>query len=166
MGKTIAQELFAIAEAQGGTASGYPHTIAGAVDALTDALAGSDVDSGRTIAEAVAVMGEYIGGGGGSTNTLYMRYSDMGDEKPFDGCVCVNQEDEPRTDFGTATIEGDDYSTLTVGSGDMVAFMAAPDAQDTLVDSNGLLADYNGVYMVPSSAASEGNDLIVNLAAE
>lgn len=66
MGKTIAKELFDIAEAQGGSTAGYPPTIAGAVDALTDALAGSDVDSGRTIAEAVAVMGEYIGGGGGS----------------------------------------------------------------------------------------------------
>lgn len=74
MGKTIAQELFAIAEAQGGTIAGYPRTIAGAVDAVTDALAGSDVDSGRTIAEAVAVMGEYIGGGGSATKTLKIEW--------------------------------------------------------------------------------------------
>ena len=162
MGKTIAQELFTIAEAQGGTASGYPRTIAGAVDALTDALAGSDVDSGRTIAEAVAVMGEYIGGGGGVT--LYMHYDEMGNKKPFDGCVWVNTEQEPRTEFGTATIEGSDYSTLTVGSGDMVAFTESPDSPAPLVDNSGLMGDFNGNYIVPSSAAIEGADLIVGLA--
>lgn len=166
MGKTIAQELFTIAEAQGGTASGYPRTIAGAVDALTDALAGSDVDSGRTIAEAVAVMGEYIGGGGGGSVTLNMRWSDMGDEKPFDGCVWVNVEDEPRTEFGTATIKGNDYSTLVVGGGDMVYFTETPDSADVLVDSSGMMGDYNGNYIVPSSAALEGNDLTVMLASE
>lgn len=70
MGKTIAQELFAIAEEQGGTVSGYPRTIAGAVDALTDALAGSDVDSGRTIAQAVNALGDYIGGGSVSLGNM------------------------------------------------------------------------------------------------
>lgn len=91
MGKTIAQELFTIAEAQGGTAEGYPRTIAGAVDALTDALAGSDVDSGRTIAEAVAVMGEYIGGGApagdGKLFAMFMSKDD------FDGCQWHIEQD-------------------------------------------------------------------------
>lgn len=45
--------------------AGYPRTVTGALDALADALAGSDVDGGRTIAEAVAAVGENIGGGGG-----------------------------------------------------------------------------------------------------
>lgn len=44
--------------------AGYPRTITGALDALADALAGSDVDGGHTIAEAVAAVGENIGGGG------------------------------------------------------------------------------------------------------
>ena len=44
---------------------GYPHTVTGALDALADVLAGEDVDAGHTIAEAVAAVGENIGGGGG-----------------------------------------------------------------------------------------------------
>ena len=48
--------------------AGYPRTVTGALDALADALAGSDVDGGHTIAEAVAAVGENIGGGGGLPN--------------------------------------------------------------------------------------------------
>ena len=61
---TIASAFNEIAVANGGTADNSG-TIAGAVDALTDALAGSDVAQGATIEDGVRVLGEYIGGGGG-----------------------------------------------------------------------------------------------------
>ena len=61
---TIASAFNEIAVANGGQAD-TSGTIAGAVDALTDALAGSDVAQGATIEDGVRVLGEYIGGGGG-----------------------------------------------------------------------------------------------------
>lgn len=63
---TIAQEINAITEAQGGTATGQ--TIAEAVNALADTLAGEDVAGGRTIAEAVHNIAPYVGGGGGGAS--------------------------------------------------------------------------------------------------
>lgn len=64
---TIASAFNEIAVAQGGTASSSG-TIAGAIDALTDALAGSDVQSPDTIEGAVRLLGEHIGGGGSFGN--------------------------------------------------------------------------------------------------
>ena len=67
---TIAQAFNDIAIAQGGTAS-KSGTIAGAIDALNDALAGSDQQSAQTIEDAVRLLGQNIGGGGGlQTATL------------------------------------------------------------------------------------------------
>lgn len=63
---TIAAAFNEIAVAQGGTASSSG-TIAGAIDALTDALAGSDVQSPSTIEGAVRLLGQHIGGGGGGS---------------------------------------------------------------------------------------------------
>ena len=62
---TIAGAFNDIAVAQGGTASSSG-TIAGAIDALNDALAGSDQESCQTIEGAVRLLGEHIGGGGSS----------------------------------------------------------------------------------------------------
>lgn len=58
---TIADELNAIAVAQGGTAS-TDGTIAGAIDALNDALAGSDQERAKSIEAAIALLGQHIGG--------------------------------------------------------------------------------------------------------
>lgn len=63
MPKSIARAFNDVAIAQGGEYGGA--TIAGAIDALTDALAGEDVPRPATIADAVSLMGEYVGGGGG-----------------------------------------------------------------------------------------------------
>ena len=52
---TIAQAFNEIAVAQGGTAS-KSGTIAGAIDALNDALAGSDQASAQTIEDAVRLV--------------------------------------------------------------------------------------------------------------
>lgn len=66
---TIAQEILAIATEHGYTGAAQP-TIAGAINALADTLAGSDATDGSTIAGAVKALAPYIGGGGGSFGEL------------------------------------------------------------------------------------------------
>lgn len=61
---TIASAFNDIAVAQGGTAS-KSGAITAAIDALNDALAGSDQPAAKTIEQAVRLLGEHIGGGGG-----------------------------------------------------------------------------------------------------
>lgn len=63
---TIASAFNEIAVAQGGTQS-KSGTIAGAIDALNDALAGSDQQSAQTIEDAVRLLGQNIGGGSSVT---------------------------------------------------------------------------------------------------
>ena len=63
---TIASAFNEIAVAQGGTAS-TSGTIAGAIDALNDALAGSDQPAAQTIEAAVRLLGNHIGGGSSVT---------------------------------------------------------------------------------------------------
>lgn len=60
-----------IAEAQGGTPS-TDGTIIGAIDALTDAMAGSDQERASSIEGAVRSLGEHIGGGGGNFGSLQL----------------------------------------------------------------------------------------------
>ena len=68
---TIRSEYYELAKKLGYTGS-EPSTTAAAIDALADTLAGSDVDSGQTVAQAVRALAPYIGsgGGGGSLGTL------------------------------------------------------------------------------------------------
>ena len=66
---TIAQAFNDIAVAHGGTASASG-TIAGAIDALNDALAGSDQAAAETIEDAVRLLGAHIGGGSTPTGTI------------------------------------------------------------------------------------------------
>ena len=78
---TIAQAFNEIAVAQGGTAS-KSGTIAGAIDALNDALAGSDQDAASTIEDAVRLLGAHIsqgGGGGGSSDFTTATVTLVGD---------------------------------------------------------------------------------------
>lgn len=62
---TIADELNAISVEHGYTGAA-PKTIAGAIDALADTLAGTDVKSGRSISGAIHALAPYIGTGGGT----------------------------------------------------------------------------------------------------
>ena len=74
---TIANAFNEIAVTQGGTAS-TSGTIAGAIDALNDALAGSDQDAASTIEDAVRLLGQHIssgGGGGGSQEYTITCYA-------------------------------------------------------------------------------------------
>ena len=63
---TIASAFNEIAVAQGGTAA-KSGAITAAIDALNDALAGSDQPQAKTIEQAVRLLGEHIGGGGGAS---------------------------------------------------------------------------------------------------
>lgn len=60
---SIKSEILGIAQDHG--YEGTAQTITGAINALTDTLAGSDVAGGRTVASAIHALGPYIGGGGG-----------------------------------------------------------------------------------------------------
>ena len=62
---SIAKAFNEIAVAQGGAAS-KNGSIASAIDALNDALAGSDQPAAQTIEDAVRLLGQHIGGGGGT----------------------------------------------------------------------------------------------------
>ena len=59
---SIKSEILGIAQDHG--YEGTAQTITGAINALTDTLAGSDVQGGRTVASAIHALGPYIGGGG------------------------------------------------------------------------------------------------------
>lgn len=89
---TIAQAFNEIAVAQGGTAS-KSGSITGAIDALNDALAGSDQASAQTIEDAVRLLGQNIGGGGGGEEYEVKCYK-MGATPsdpfiPVDSCAYV-----------------------------------------------------------------------------
>ena len=60
---TIAKAFNEIAVAQGGAAD-TSGTIAGAIDAVNDALSGSDLPKKPRIEDGIRVLGQYIGGGG------------------------------------------------------------------------------------------------------
>ncbi len=66
---TIASAFNEIAVAQGGAAS-KTGSIAGAIDALNDALAGSDQQGAETIEDAVRLLGDHIGGGPTPSGTI------------------------------------------------------------------------------------------------
>ena len=66
---TLASAFNDITVAKGGTPN-KSGTIAGAIDALNDTLAGSDQPASVTIEGAIKRLGENIGGGGGSFGTL------------------------------------------------------------------------------------------------
>lgn len=66
---TIASAINEIAVAQGGAAS-KGGSISAAIDALNDALAGSDQAPARDIEGAIKLLGEHIGGGSTPTGTI------------------------------------------------------------------------------------------------
>lgn len=87
---TIAQAFNEITIAHGGTPNDGG-TITGAIDALNDTLAGSDQAQGRTIEDAVRLLGQHIGGSSVTVEPLTV------------------------TENGTYTApEGKAYSTVTV----------------------------------------------------
>ena len=79
---TIAQAFNEIAVAQGGTAA-KSGAITAAIDALNDALAGSDQPQAKTIEGAVRLLGEHIGGGGGGGTVKCYIINDDDWDTPF-----------------------------------------------------------------------------------
>lgn len=67
---TIASAFNEITENLGGTPS-TSGTIASAIDALNDTLAGSDQDAAQTIEGAIRLLGENIGSGGGGETSRF-----------------------------------------------------------------------------------------------
>lgn len=68
---TIKSAIYDIAKKHG-YEGGEPRTTAEAINALTDLLAGEDVEEGHTIKEAVRALEPYIGaGGGGGAGTSF-----------------------------------------------------------------------------------------------
>lgn len=102
---TIASAFNDIAVAQGGTAA-KSGAITAAIDALNDALAGSDQPTAKTIEEAVRLLGEHIGGGGGS-----VKYP-----------ITLGQHDHATVTF----FSGDDPVTESA-AGELLFFMAEAD---------------------------------------
>lgn len=62
----IKEEITKIAVEQGYEGA-KPKSIAQAIDALTDTLAGEDVSSGRSVVDAIRKYAPYVGSGGGGT---------------------------------------------------------------------------------------------------
>ena len=61
----------------GGTAD-TSNTLTGAIDALTDALAGEDVKSPKTVEGAIKLLGEYVGNGeGGSSSPSTVQWASI-----------------------------------------------------------------------------------------
>lgn len=110
---TIASAFNEIAVANGGQAD-TSGTIAGAVDALTDALAGSDVAQGATIEDGVRVLGEYIsGGGGGSISSTVYRVFDKSASAPVVGGI---EPDDESYNIGQTLYGANDVICAAIGN--------------------------------------------------
>ena len=133
---TIAQAFNEIAAAQGGTPNNSG-TIAGAIDALNDALAGSDQEAASTIEGAVRMLGSHIGGGSSVTvealtateNKTYTApegkaYSPVTVNVPSvtkKTITCVDASThEPVADCLSDTVEYDSVAYMWYGTGAVV----------------------------------------------
>ncbi|MBR2804353.1 MAG: hypothetical protein IKE20_04320 [Eggerthellaceae bacterium] len=90
---TIASAFNEITANLGGTPS-TSGTIAGAIDALNDTLAGSDQDAAQTIEGAIRLLGENVGGGDGDASTATITYTLTGGKSDLYVDAAVAAEDE------------------------------------------------------------------------
>ena len=136
---TIASAFNDIAVAQGGTAA-KSGAITAAIDALNDALAGSDQPQAKTIEQAVRLLGEHIGGGGGSVKHQ----------------ITLGQHDHATVTF----FSGDDPVTESA-AGELLFFMA--EADDEWVVSE-VSAEFGDGLLVPleTEDGSEGMFIMPN----
>ena len=115
---TIADELNAIGVEHGYTGAA-PKTIAGAIDALADTLAGTDVEGKRTIAGTIHALAPYIGGGGGTRVELFNgTVTTEGSDGMYRGLVLGNGT---TADEVYVTFDGTEYELPRVqfpGGGD------------------------------------------------
>lgn len=99
---TIAQAFNDITTAQGGTPNAGG-TIAGAIDALNDTLAGSDQPSANTIEGAIRLLGAHIGGGVTPSGTIEITENGEGIDVAQYAYADVNVSGGGG-DFTTATV--------------------------------------------------------------
>ena len=115
---TIAQAFNEIAAAQGGTPNNSG-TIAGAIDALNDTLAGSDQEAAATIEEAVRLLGAHISSGGGGATKHSITYSDSSTRTdPVEPCLSdagVYSEDD-YVWYGTGAAVSEAYPGAVLGA--------------------------------------------------
>lgn len=170
---TIAGAFNDIAVAQGGTAKGS--TISSAIDALNDALAGSDQQQASTIEGAVRLLGEHIGGGGG---TEYGAIKLLTFERNGTPDICnltimteeglqqvgniivfagSSSEGEYEAAAGTViavdTAMSTDTATMTIDDGD-------PQSLRLIVDEE------EGIYYFVFTVPSEGESIVINMVSE
>lgn len=124
---TIASAFNEIAVANGGQADNSG-TIAGAIDACADALAGSDVAQGATIEDGVRVLGEYISGGGGGGTYSVTQSADVqnGEIKTYKGVYSSDDD---------TYIQTGDPITSAAG-GEILVMVATPNAGYSLISSS------------------------------
>lgn len=126
----------------------YPCTIAGAIDAITDQLAGENVESGGNIAGALSTLLEYAEGGGGSQ---------LGDQVALKAASGLD-------DFGFAVFIGDTY--VASGSTDTVGVPVAAGTTIKIATA----ADSTGTYTIgegePQALVREGEDLKFTIPAD
>lgn len=127
---TIAQAFNEIAAAHGGTAA-KGGTITAAIDALNDALAGSDQPQAKTIEQAVRLLGEHIGGGGGGGTVK---------------CYIVN-DDDWETPLSTAdvSVEDGDGASISVSTDELTVDSPMGTATYTCLS---FTANVGGVYRI------------------
>ena len=104
---TIAKAFNEIAVAQGGTAD-TSGTIAGAIDAVNDALAGSDLPKEPRIEDGIRVLGQHIGGGGSFdySKTVYIFAADSCD------AMIAADADLSKVMFSTQLAQGSGMSAI------------------------------------------------------
>lgn len=109
--KTVAGEITKIAVEHGynGVA---PKTITAAIDALADTLAGSDVDSGNTVAQAVRALAPYIGSGGGGGIEMEELLNETLTTEEVEGFNQATFTSHRRVDYKeiVVTIDGTNYT--------------------------------------------------------
>lgn len=114
----IKQTILDIAEANG-YEGGEPKTIIGALDALTDAVAGDDEDGGTSINGAVKALAPYIGGGGGGGSFGEMLLVPMVDSAaPTVGGSAESAEGAKIIKIGTSA-----ETDIVSGSGEQLGVM-------------------------------------------
>lgn len=156
---TIAQAFNDIAVAQGGTAS-TSGTIAGAIDALNDALAGSDQQSAQTIEDAVRLLGQNIGGGGGGggTHAVACKLLDI-DTKTFTDMESLVTQTEvgsrgryvPTGAYINSATTGDILYANVDESGVGTLFMYGTADSENVVISIGEFKGDEGCFVMPDS---------------
>lgn len=148
---TIAQAFNKIAVDNGGTAS-KSGTIAGAIDALNDALAGSDQEAASTIEEAVTLLGSHIGGGGGGATKHTITYIDSSTRTdpadPFLSDAVVYSEDDYSW-YGTGAAVSEAYpGAILAASSDSTHLIAEVSNSDDY-----MLAWKSSYFVMPNEDA-------------